>query len=88
MIALPCSPATFVFLTLFIEPLVAPENQMAYDTLQFYNLALAIVAGLGSAALAFRLAAVVASVASAPTCGAHVAGPTASDEAARCVDGS
>ena len=56
IIALPWRPATFVFLTLFIEPLVAPENQMAYDTLQFYNLALAIVAGLGSAALAFRLA--------------------------------
>ena len=55
VIALPWRPATFVFLTLFIEPLVAPENQMAYDTQQFYNLALAIVVGLGSAALAFRL---------------------------------
>jgi NAD(P)-dependent dehydrogenase (short-subunit alcohol dehydrogenase family) len=55
MIALPWRPAIFVFMTLFIEPLVAPENQMAYDTQQFYDLALAIVAGLGSAALAFRL---------------------------------
>jgi uncharacterized membrane protein YccC len=34
---------------------VAPENQISYDTLQFYNSALAIVAGAGSAALAFRL---------------------------------
>jgi hypothetical protein len=36
-------------------PLLAPANQMAYDTLQFYNGALAIVAGIGAAALAFRL---------------------------------
>lgn len=55
MIALPRRPAIFVFLTLFIEPLIAPENQMAYDTQQFYNLALSIAVGLGSAALAFRL---------------------------------
>ena len=54
-IALPWRPAIFTFMTLFIEPLVAPENQMTYDTQQFYNLALAIIVGLGSAALAFRL---------------------------------
>jgi uncharacterized membrane protein YccC len=36
-------------------PLLAPANQMSYDTLQFYNSALAIVAGCGVAALSFRL---------------------------------
>jgi uncharacterized membrane protein YccC len=36
-------------------PLLAPANQMSYDTQQFYNAALAIVAGVGVAALAFRL---------------------------------
>jgi uncharacterized membrane protein YccC len=36
-------------------PLLAPANQMSYDTLQFYNAALAIVLGCGAAALSFRL---------------------------------
>jgi uncharacterized membrane protein YccC len=36
-------------------PLLAPANQMSYDTLQFYNGALAIVTGVGAAALAYRL---------------------------------
>jgi uncharacterized membrane protein YccC len=36
-------------------PLVAPENPITYDTLQFYNSTLAIVVGAGAAALAFRL---------------------------------
>jgi uncharacterized membrane protein YccC len=36
-------------------PLLAPANQMSYDTEQFYNAALAIVAGVGAAALSFRL---------------------------------
>jgi uncharacterized membrane protein YccC len=36
-------------------PLIAPANQMTYDTAQFYNSALAIVAGIGTAALSFRL---------------------------------
>ena len=36
-------------------PLLAPTNQMSYDTEQFYNSALAIVAGVGAAALSFRL---------------------------------
>jgi uncharacterized membrane protein YccC len=35
--------------------LLAPANQMSYDTQQFYNAALAIVAGAGAAALSFRL---------------------------------
>src|SRR6202008_3836775 len=35
--------------------LLAPANQMSYDTVQFYNSTLAIVAGCGAAALSFRL---------------------------------
>jgi uncharacterized membrane protein YccC len=36
-------------------PLLAPENQMSYNIVQFYNAALAIVLGCGAAALSFRL---------------------------------
>jgi uncharacterized membrane protein YccC len=36
-------------------PLLAPANPMSYDTVQFYNSALAIVAGSVVAALSFRL---------------------------------
>jgi uncharacterized membrane protein YccC len=36
-------------------PFVAPQNQFVYDTLQFYNSTLAIVAGAGASTLAFRL---------------------------------
>jgi hypothetical protein len=36
-------------------PLLGPANEMSYDTLHFYNTALAIVAGCGAAALSFRL---------------------------------
>jgi uncharacterized membrane protein YccC len=36
-------------------PLLAPANQMNYDTAEFYNTALAIVLGCGAAALSFRL---------------------------------
>jgi uncharacterized membrane protein YccC len=35
--------------------LLAPANPMNYDTQEFYNSALAIVAGVGAAALSFRL---------------------------------
>jgi len=35
--------------------LLAPANPMSYDTQEFYNSALAIVAGVGTAALFFRL---------------------------------
>jgi hypothetical protein len=38
-----------------VMPLLAPTNQMSYDTAQFYNSALAIVVGCGVAPLAFRL---------------------------------
>lgn len=36
-------------------PILAPANQMTYNTTQFYNTALAIVGGCGVAALSFRL---------------------------------
>jgi uncharacterized membrane protein YccC len=36
-------------------PLLAPANQTSYDTVQFYNAALAIILGCGAAALSFRL---------------------------------
>jgi hypothetical protein len=40
--------------TIFV-PLLAPANQMSYDTGQFYNAALAIVAGSCTGAVSFRL---------------------------------
>jgi uncharacterized membrane protein YccC len=36
-------------------PLLAPTNEMSYDTVKFYNSAIAIVAGCGVAAMSFRL---------------------------------
>ena len=47
--------AFFVAMTANFIPLLAPANQMSYDTVQFYNSALAIFAGCGFAALSFRL---------------------------------
>jgi uncharacterized membrane protein YccC len=38
-----------------VIPLLAPTNQMNYDTVQYYNSALAIVVGCGVAPLAFLL---------------------------------
>src|ERR1700737_1916657 len=52
------SPAMFALVTAMsgnFVPLLAPANQMSYDTVQFYNSALAIVAGSAVAALSFRL---------------------------------
>jgi uncharacterized membrane protein YccC len=48
------APMLSVIVVVFV-PLLAPANQMSYDTQQFYNAAWAIVAGIGAAALAFRL---------------------------------
>jgi uncharacterized membrane protein YccC len=42
-------------MTLLFVPLLEPTNPMIYDTQQFYNSALAIVAGASWAALSFRL---------------------------------
>jgi uncharacterized membrane protein YccC len=42
-------------MTMTFVPLLAPTNQMSYDTVQFYNGTLAILAGTGAALLSFRL---------------------------------
>jgi uncharacterized membrane protein YccC len=55
LMAQPWQTAMFAAMAANFIPLLAPTNQMNYDTEQFYNAALAIVTGLGAAALAFRL---------------------------------
>jgi uncharacterized membrane protein YccC len=51
----PWHAATFTAMGVFLMPLVAPANPMSYDIQQFYNSAMAIVAGLGAGALSFRV---------------------------------
>jgi uncharacterized membrane protein YccC len=55
LMAQPWQTVMFIGLTVNFIPLLAPTNRMNYDTQQFYNGALAIVAGVGVAALVFRL---------------------------------
>jgi uncharacterized membrane protein YccC len=55
MAAQPWQPATFTAAAVIFTPLLTPENQMSYDSQQFYNNALATVIGIGAAALSFRL---------------------------------
>jgi uncharacterized membrane protein YccC len=56
LIVQPWQTAMFTALAAFgFLSLVAPANPMSYDTQQFYNSALAIVAGAGAGALSFRL---------------------------------
>jgi uncharacterized membrane protein YccC len=55
LMAQPWQPAIFTAMGFNFVALLAPENQMSYDTQQFYNAALAIVAGVGAAAFSFRL---------------------------------
>jgi uncharacterized membrane protein YccC len=55
LMAQPRRSAIFIPMAAFFIPVLAPANQMSYDTQSFYNSALAIVAGLASAALSFRL---------------------------------
>jgi uncharacterized membrane protein YccC len=55
LMAQPWQPAMFAAMTANFIPLLAPVNQMSYDTQQFYNSALAIVAGVGAGAFSFRL---------------------------------
>jgi uncharacterized membrane protein YccC len=55
LIAQPRHPALFTAMAANFVPLLAPTNEMNYDTEQFYNGALAIVAGLTAATLSFRL---------------------------------
>ncbi len=54
-IAQPWQAAAFTAIAANFVPLLAPANQMNYDTVQFYNSALAIVGGLAAATLSFRL---------------------------------
>src|SRR5204863_9600637 len=51
----PWQREAFTYMSAYLVPLLAPANQMSYDTLQFYSSALAILAGAGTAALSFRL---------------------------------
>jgi uncharacterized membrane protein YccC len=51
----PGAAAVFTTIALILLPLLAPTNEMSYDAAQFYNSALATVAGCGMAALAFAL---------------------------------
>jgi uncharacterized membrane protein YccC len=51
----PAVTAILMALAFNFNPLLAPTNQMNYDTALFYNSALAIVVGCGVAPLAFRL---------------------------------
>jgi uncharacterized membrane protein YccC len=53
--AQPWQTAIFIGMTYQFVPLLAPANQMTYDTVQFYNSALAIAAGSAAGALSFRL---------------------------------
>ena len=47
--------AVFTGMPVFFMALLAPENQMNYDTAQYYNSALAVFAGCAAAAFSFRL---------------------------------
>jgi uncharacterized membrane protein YccC len=51
----PWQRLVFTYMTAYFPSLLEPTNQESYDTVQFYNNALAIVAGTGAAALSFRL---------------------------------
>jgi uncharacterized membrane protein YccC len=53
--AQPWQMAMFTAMVFNFVPLLAPANQMSYDTAQYYNSALAIIAGIGLAALSFRV---------------------------------
>jgi uncharacterized membrane protein YccC len=53
--AQPWHRAAFTALAANFIPLLAPTNPFDYDTVRFYNNALAIVGGLGAGALSFRL---------------------------------
>jgi uncharacterized membrane protein YccC len=55
MIAQPWNTVLFVAMIANFIPLLGPTNQMSYNTIQFYNNALAIVAGCVAGVLSFRL---------------------------------
>ena len=51
----PWQVGMFTAMTMTFMPLLAPTNQMVYNTVQFYNGTVAILAGTGVALLSFRL---------------------------------
>lgn len=51
----PAFVLVFTGMPVFFMALLAPSNQMTYDTGQYYNSALAVFAGCAAAAVAFRL---------------------------------
>jgi uncharacterized membrane protein YccC len=53
--ALQWQPAIFTGMITVFVPLLAPTNPMNYDTQQYYNAALTIIAGAGAGALSYRL---------------------------------
>ncbi len=53
--AQPWQGPMFVAMAVNFTPLLAPANQASYDPQQFYNAALAIVSGVGAAAIGMRL---------------------------------
>jgi uncharacterized membrane protein YccC len=55
MIAQPWNTVFFVAMIANFIPLLGPTNQMSYDTIKFYNNALAIVGGCVAGVLSFRL---------------------------------
>jgi len=55
LVAQPWQTAVFIAMAYNFMPLLAPANQMTYDTVQFYNAALAIAGGSAAGALSFRL---------------------------------
>src|SRR5205814_296131 len=55
LMAQPWQPVVFTALAANFVPVLQPANPMSYDTAQFYNSALAIVAGLCAASLSYRL---------------------------------
>jgi uncharacterized membrane protein YccC len=55
MIDQPWNTALFVLIAANFIPILGPANPMNYNTIQFYNTAIAIVAGCAAGALSFRL---------------------------------
>ena len=55
LMAQPWHTPVFMAMAFFFVPLLAPANQMNYDPQQFYNASSAIVIGVATATLGFRL---------------------------------
>jgi uncharacterized membrane protein YccC len=55
LMAQPWQTMLFTAMAANFVPLLAPANQMSYNTIQFYNTALSILAGSAVAAVSFRL---------------------------------